>query len=420
MTPRIDALLGRIAERHPPQIELGLGRTHALLAALGNPHLSLPPVVHIAGTNGKGSTLSMVRAGLEGAGLKVHAYTSPHLVRFSERIVLAGEEIEEDRLASALEAVLAAGLPATYFEAITCAAFRAFADVPADMLLLEVGMGGTGDTTNVVDAPALTIITPVAMDHERFLGDTLAKIAGEKAGILKRAVPAIVGPQEDEALEVIEARAARLGAPLFAHGQHWHVGVEHGRLVYQDETGLLDLPLPALAGPHQVANAGTALAALRALGRDAGADAAMTNARWPARMQRLRSGALTDLASEAELWLDGGHNPHAAAALAATLDTLPRRTTHLVIAQLADRDPAAFLAPLAPHVASVTAIPIPNEDKAHAPETLAAAARTFGLSASTADTAEDAVARIATRDPAARIVICGSLYLAGAILSRTA
>ncbi len=267
-----------------------LDRVHRLLAALDHPERRLPPVIHVAGTNGKGSTLAMIRAGLEGAGGTCHVYTSPHLARFHERIRVAGDLIAEDALIRLLEECEAANGPdpITYFEITTCAALLAFARAPADWTLLEVGLGGRLDATNVVDAPALTVITPVSMDHEAYLGDTLGAIAGEKAGILKRGAPCIVGRQEDVALEVIEARAARLGAPLHVHGQHWHVAEERGRLVFQDEDGLMDLPLPRLIGRHQVENAGTAIAALRVLGRARGAEAAMTRAEWPARLQRLR------------------------------------------------------------------------------------------------------------------------------------
>ncbi|MFV0361303.1 bifunctional folylpolyglutamate synthase/dihydrofolate synthase, partial [Tropicimonas sp.] len=322
---------------HPAAIDLSLGRTLRLLEALGRPQDRLPPVIHIAGTNGKGSTLAMLRAGLAAAGMRVHAYTSPHLVRFHERIVLAGEEIGEEPLCDALSRTLDrnGGAPVTFFEATTCAAFDAFARVPADILLLEVGMGGRMDTTNVVDHPALTVITPVALDHQAFLGSTVAGIAGEKAGILKRGVPCIVGRQDDEATEVIEARAAALGVPLLACGQHWQVWEERGRLVFQDERGLLDLPLPSLSGPHQIDNAGMALAALRHLGHgETACEASVTSARWPARMQRLRHGPLAESAPDAELWLDGGHNAHAARAIAATLTGLPTRPTHLVFALL--------------------------------------------------------------------------------------
>ncbi|WP_116133023.1 folylpolyglutamate synthase/dihydrofolate synthase family protein [Tropicimonas sp. IMCC34043] len=418
-SPGSAALLEQMTALHPAEIELSLDRTFRLLAALGNPHLHLPPVIHIAGTNGKGSTLAMLRAGLSAAGLRVHAYTSPHLVRFHERIEIAGQPISEPALADALLRTLAAndGQPVTFFEATTCAALLAFAETPAEALLLEVGMGGRMDTTNVIDTPRLTILTPVAFDHQAFLGNSLAEIAREKAGILKRGVPCVVGRQHDDALEVIEAAAARLGAPLMVHGQHWQVWEEHGRLVFQDETGLLDLPLPALKGPHQTDNAGIALAALRHLGHDeATCEAALTRASWPARMQRLRRGPLSEAAPNAELWLDGGHNPHAAAALAATLTRLPARPTHLVLGMLASRDPAEFLGPLVVQVAGLTAVPIPGEPKAHTPETLAAAARAAGLAATTAPDVLQAVTRIAQADPSARILVCGSLYLAGTVL----
>ncbi|RYH11020.1 bifunctional folylpolyglutamate synthase/dihydrofolate synthase [Tropicimonas sp. IMCC6043] len=408
-----------MTELHPREIDLSLDRTHRLLAALGHPEQRLPPVIHIAGTNGKGSTLAMIRAGLEAAGLKVHSYSSPHLVRFHERIRLAGAEISEPALCTLLARTLEAnqGASITFFEATTCAAFIGFAETPADALLLEVGMGGRLDTTNVVDAPLLTIITPVALDHQAFLGSTIPEIAAEKAGILKRGGPCIVGRQEEAALEVIEARASRLGAPLLAHGQHWHVWEERGRLVFQDETGLLDLPLPRLVGPHQVENAGMALAALRRLGHDeATCEAAVTRADWPGRMQRLTRGPLREAAPDAELWLDGGHNAHAAEALAATLRRAPTRPTHLIFALMNTRDPAAFLAPLAPLVASVTAVPIPDEPGATAPATLVEAAAALGLTATEAPDAATAIRAIAAREPRARILICGSLYQAGWVL----
>lgn len=418
MSPRPSAtLLAQMMALHPTEIDLSLDRTWRLLEALGNPQNALPPVVHVAGTNGKGSTLAMIRAGLTAAGRRVHAYTSPHLVRFHERIVLAGEEITEQRLSNTLRDVLEAnaGRPITFFEATTAAAFLAFSRVPADALLLEVGLGGRMDSTNVIDAPALTVITPVDLDHREFLGEDIATIAGEKAGILKRGVPVVVARQADPALEVIESRAARLGAPVLAQGQHWQVGTEAGRLVFQDETGLLDLPLPALAGAHQIDNAGTALAALRALGIGADACAgAMTGARWPARMQRLR-GRLAAAHPGLELWLDGGHNAHAARALATTLADLAPRPTHLICAMLSNRDPAEFLAPFAGQVLSVSAVPIPSEPKSHLPETIAtAAAATLGLPAATACNVFEALEML--NGTPARVLICGSLYLAGAVL----
>ena len=315
-----DAVLERMMTLHPKVIDLTLDRVHRLLAALGNPERRLPPVVHIAGTNGKGSTQAMMRAGFEQTGAKVHAYTSPHLARFHERIRLAGELISEPALTALLDECVVANGPddITFFEITTCAAFLAFARTPADWTLLEVGLGGRLDATNVM-SPRLSIITPVSIDHQQYLGDTLPEISFEKAGIIKRGVPVIVGPQAEAGLAVIERQAARLGAPILAYGQHWHVAEEAGRLVFQDESGLLDLALPNLPGPHQIQNAGAALAALRHLGFDAAAcEAAVTKAEWPARMQRLRIGPLTTSAPKVELWLDGGHNPAGGAAIAAT------------------------------------------------------------------------------------------------------
>ncbi|WP_163847530.1 bifunctional folylpolyglutamate synthase/dihydrofolate synthase [Pseudooceanicola aestuarii] len=417
--PHSDLLLDRMMRLHPKVIDLVMDRVLRLLDALDRPQDRLPPVIHIAGTNGKGSTQAMIRAGIEGAGKTAHAYTSPHLVRFHERIRLAGTVIGEDALAALLDECLAANGPdaITYFEITTCAALLAFARTHADFTLLEVGLGGRLDATNVVDRPALTVITPVSMDHEGYLGSDIRMIAAEKAGILKRGVPCIVARQSDPALEVIEARAERLGAPLLVHGQHWHVGTERDRLVYQDETGLLDLPLPALPGAHQIDNAGTALAALRhlALGETA-AEAAMTDVHWPARMQRLRHGPLVDAAPNAELWLDGGHNPAAGTALATHLATLPPRPLHLVCGMLNTKDVAGYMTPLAAHAEGLTAIAIPGEANTLPADRTAAAARAAGMTATTADNAVAAVQQIAAATPKARILICGSLYLAGNVL----
>ncbi|MFN3577189.1 MAG: bifunctional folylpolyglutamate synthase/dihydrofolate synthase [Tabrizicola sp.] len=404
---------------HPKVIDLTLGRVERLLTALGNPERAIPPVIHIAGTNGKGSTQAMIRAGLEAGGDRVHAYTSPHLARFHERIRLAGELISEPALTALLDECVAAngGEEITFFEITTCAAFLAFARTPADWTLLEVGLGGRLDATNVVDRPRLTIITPVSMDHEAFLGDTVARIAGEKAGIIKRGVPVIVGPQTEEGLAVIEAQAARLGAPVLAHGQHWQAFEDRGRLIYQDETGLLDLPLPNLPGPHQIQNAGAAIAALRALGRDeAACEAAVTRAVWPARMQRLRQGPLVDLAPRVELWLDGGHNPAGGEAVAATLARMPRRETHLICGMLNTKDVLGYMRPLAPQVARLHAVSIPGEKNTLPAEATRDAARAAGMEAVTAGSVAEALAAIAATTPEARVLICGSLYLAGTVL----
>lgn len=419
MTGTSDAILDRMMTLHPKVIDLTLDRVHRLLSALDHPERRIPPVIHIAGTNGKGSTLAMIRAGLEAAGQPVHAYTSPHLARFHERIRLAGTLISEPALAALLdECVTANGSdPITFFEITTCAAFLAFARTPADWTLLEVGLGGRLDATNVIAAPRLTVITPVSLDHQQYLGETVAEIAGEKAGILKRRVPCIVGPQTEYGLAVIEARAARLGVPLLAHGQHWDIGEDRGRMIYQDESGLVDLPLPNLPGPHQIQNAGAAIAALRHLGFDAAVcEAAVTQAVWPARMQRLRQGPLVAAAPRAELWLDGGHNPAGGEALAATLARMPKRPTHLICGMLNTKDIGGYLRPLARHADSLTAVSIPGEKNTLPAEETQAAARAAGLSATTASSVQDAVDRVAGADPQARILICGSLYLAGQVL----
>lgn len=413
-----DALLARMMTFHPKIIDLTLDRVWRLLAALDHPERHLPPVVHIAGTNGKGSTLAMIRAGLEGAGCRVHAYTSPHLARFHERIRLNGALISEDALSALLDECLRAnGTDAiTYFEITTCAALLAFARAPADYTLLEVGLGGRLDATNVIDRPVLSIITPISLDHQQYLGETLSQIAGEKAGIIKRGVPVVVGPQEDAALEVIEARAARLGAPLLAYGQHWHVSREGGRLIYQDETGLLDLPLPRLAGPHQVQNAGMALAALRALGHDAGAETAMTRAEWPARMQRLREGPLVEALPGGALWLDGGHNPAAGQAISATLTQMGVGRVWLICGMLNTKDVTGFMRPLAAHAQHMFAVPIPGEAATLSAAETAQHASAAGIPATEAESVMDALREIAARDPQAHVLICGSLYLAGAVL----
>ena len=424
MTARTsDAILDRMMALHPKIIDLTLDRVWRLLAALDNPQLKLPPVIHIAGTNGKGSTQAMIRAGLEGAGRSVHAYTSPHLARFHERIRLAGELISEPELTAVLDECYAAngGENITYFEITTCAALLAFARAKADFTLLEVGLGGRLDATNVIENPAVTVITPVSIDHEQFLGDTLGKIAAEKAGIIKPGVPCIVGPQQDEALEVIEYTAARLGAPLLVHGQHWHVQEENGRLIYQDETGLRDVPLPNLLGAHQVQNAGAALAVLRHLNMgDDAYEAAVTKAEWPARMQRLKSGPLVDQAPQAEIWLDGGHNAAAGIALADVLTKLPQKPTHMICGMLNTKDVTGYLAPLAEKATSLTAVSIPGEAATLSAEETAAAAARVNLPASTADSVADALKVITENDPQARVLICGSLYLAGKILQENA
>ena len=417
MTQGSDAILARMMALHPKIIDLTLDRVWRLLDALGNPQDKLPPVIHIAGTNGKGSTQAMIRAGLEAAGHKVHAYTSPHLARFHERIRLAGDLITEEALTAYLDECYEAngGAPITYFEITTCAALLAMARTPADYTLLEVGLGGRLDATNVVAKPALTIITPVSMDHEQYLGDTIAKIAGEKAGIIKRGVPVVAGPQDPDGLDTIEAIAARHSAPVFAHNQYWQCWPEHGRMAFQDENGLLDLPQPNLPGRHQIDNAGAALMALRLLGTG-NPEATVTKAFWPARMQRLRTGPLIDLAPGIELWLDGGHNPAAGDAIAHHLGTLPPRRTHLICGMLNTKDVTSYMRPLKGKAESLFAVSIPGEANTLPAETTAEAARLAGLPAKPAPSVNDALAEIKAQDPEARVLICGSLYLAGGIL----
>lgn len=414
-----DAILDRMMALHPKIIDLTLDRVWRLLGILDHPEEKMPPVIHIAGTNGKGSTQAIIRAGLEGAGKSVHAYTSPHLARFHERIRLAGELISEEYLTEVLDDCYTSNGPdsITYFEITTVAALLAFSRVRADFTLLEVGLGGRLDATNVIEKPEVTVITPISIDHESFLGNTLAKIAFEKAGIIKRGVPCVVGPQPDEAMDVIEAQAAKLGAPLLAYGQHWHVWEERGRLIFQDERGLLDLPLPALLGAHQIQNAGAALAVLRHLGFVENAcEAAMVNASWPARMQRLKTGPLVEAAGAAELWLDGGHNPAAGTALAALLKTLPPKPTHMVCGMLNTKDVVGYMKPLAQVASSLHAVPIPGEQATLSAEQTSAAAREAGFEAHEAETVLAAVQKITASDTSARILICGSLYLAGSVL----
>ncbi len=416
-------ILNRQMDFHPQFINMGLDRIHRLLEALGRPQDKLPPVIHIAGTNGKGSTSATLKAIFEASGKQVHSFISPHLVHYHERIVLRGKPISESALIDILLECEAAnaGQDITHFELTTAAAFLAYSKTPADVLLLEVGLGGRLDSTNVIDHPALSVITPVALDHQQFLGNDIATIAADKSGILKRGSPAVVGPQSDEGLEAIRIEAEKLGVEPAFYGQDWMAFEEHGRMVYQDTKGLLDLPLPSLIGRHQIANAGTAIAAVRALEgtliEDPHYEEGLKTTTWPARFQRLTGGHLVDLAgNDAELWLDGGHNPHAAAALAEALATLEEsspRPLYLITAMMERKDAAGFLEAffgLARHVATLA---VPGEDSTYSAEDLAAIAVKSGLSARPLPDLETALTDIASREKAPRILICGSLYLAG-------
>jgi dihydrofolate synthase/folylpolyglutamate synthase len=412
-------------------IDLSLGRMLPLLERLGNPQRKVPPVIHVTGTNGKGSTIAFLRAMLEAAGKRVHVYTSPYLVRVNENFRLGGPGggvlVSDAELADALaECKTANGdAPVMLFELETAAAFVLFARHPADMLLLEVGLGGRLDATNVIDRPLASIVTPVSMDHAEFLGDTLEKIAGEKAGIFRKGVPAVIAPQTSAISAVLERHAEKARAPLHVAGQHWHANVENGRLVYSDEQGLFDLPPPKLFGRHQFDNAGTAIAALRAAGVRVpikAVEQGLMRAEWPARLQRLATGPLAALApAGAEIWLDGGHNADGGRAIAAALGDLEERVSRplvLVVGMLANKDRDGFLRNFTGLVRRVFGVRINRENGAPAGD-IAAAAQSAGMPADAVESIEDALAAIARLgfDPSPRILITGSLYLAGEVLA---
>jgi dihydrofolate synthase / folylpolyglutamate synthase len=426
-----DDIIARLLALHPKRIDLSLDRMWRILERLGHPERHLPPVLHVAGTNGKGSSIAFMRAILEAAGRSVHVYTSPHLVRFNERFRLGapggGRLVSDEALAAALtECERAnAGEPITVFEIETAAGFLLFSRNPADVLLLEVGLGGRLDATNAIDKPLACAITPVSMDHLEFLGDTLEKIAAEKAAILKYGVPAAIAPQADSALAVIERHAKRIGAPLRVAGEHWSVHEERGRLVFQDDDGLLDLPLPKLHGRHQLDNAGIAIATLRAAGITlpiAAFETGLAKAEWPARMQLLTHGALKQLSPpESELWLDGGHNAEGGRAIAAALGDLEERVPRpllVIVGMLSTKDNIGFLRNFAGMARRIIAVPIPRQDKSVSAATLAEMARSVGIPAESCDTLEAALAAAGRFELAPRILITGSLYLAGEVLER--
>lgn len=430
----LDGVLARVQRLHPRVIDLSLGRIERLLAGLGHPEKSLPPVVHIAGTNGKGSTLAFLRAVLEAAGFAVHLYTSPHLVRFNERLVVAGREIADEALIALLQECETANgdEPITYFEITTAAAFLAFARTPADILLLETGLGGRLDATNVIDRPLLTAITPIGLDHAQFLGHAIGGIAAEKAGILKPDVSALLGRQPAEAMEVIERRAASVGAPLFRSGEAWRVTADNDGFTYEGNGSPISLPVPALAGAHQIENAALALACLERLPSHPVDPAAirqgLAQANWPARLQRLTKGPLIEAMPPAwEIWLDGGHNRLAADALAdwaraanggsANGGLGDDRPLHLIAGLLESKDPGEFLTPFAGLATAARMVSLEGEHAFIAPERLASVATRLGIAGAPADNVAAALNDLAAADSRpARILICGSLYLAGEIL----
>ena len=429
-------IIARLTMTFPPGYDLALDRVENLLDRLGNPHRDIPPVIHVAGTNGKGSTIAFMRAMLEAAGYRVHTHTSPHLVRFNERFRLATDPgksafVEDDRFAQALLRVerVNDGKDITVFELLTAAAFVLFSSNPADVTLLEVGLGGRLDATNVINPPLASIITPIGMDHQGFLGDTIEKIAAEKAGIIKPTSPVVVAPQiYQRVTDVIEFAAARAGTQILRSGQEWMAWVENGRLVFQDEGGLLDLALPRLTGHHQIINAATAIAAVKAAGFDlkpAEIDAGLQKVSWAGRLQKLQSGTLVDHAMKGcEIWLDGGHNPSAGEAIAAVMADLEERVERplfLIIGMLNTKEPIGYFEPFADLARHCFTVPLSNTENAIPPHELAEFALEAGVSAEPAESIEDALELMAEgwqyeRPP--RILMGGSLYLAGEVLDR--
>jgi dihydrofolate synthase/folylpolyglutamate synthase len=426
----LDDIVARLQALHPKLIDLTLDRMTRILAQLDHPERKLPPVIHVAGTNGKGSVIAFMRAMLEADGKRVHVYTSPHLVRFNERFRIAGRLVSDEKLEEALAECerVNAGAPLTLFEITTAAGMLLFSRNPADVLLLEVGLGGRLDATNVIDQPAASVITPISRDHAEYLGENIDQIAVEKAGIIKEGVPVVVGVQHRDALSVIERRAARLNAPIRIAGEDWTAGEERGRLVYQDEERLIDLPGPKLYGRHQFDNAGLAVAALRSVPsltpRFSSLEAGVVNAEWPARMQRLTSGTLFLRAPQGgELWLDGGHNPDGGRAIAAVLADLEERAPKpvvLIVGMLTSKDCEGFLRNFAGLTRRIIAIPIEGQKNAMSPDGIADIARNVGIPAMTRTSLKAALdaTEILELDPPPRILITGSLYLAGEVLKQ--
>ncbi len=434
---RSDSVLSRLEALHPKVIDLSLERVRRLLAALGNPEEQLPPVIHVAGTNGKGSVVAFLAAIFAAHGFRCHVFTSPHLIRFHERIVIAGKEIAEGPLVDVLEECerVNNGAPITFFEITTAAALLAFARTPADFTLLETGLGGRLDATNVIARPALTVLTPIGLDHQAFLGDTLGAIAVEKAGILKWGTPCLSARQPAEAATAIRRRAEALDAPVAWESEHWRASGDRDGMLFEGRTetwrragrGVWRLPAPGLAGHFQISNAGLAIAgahvvlgaSLRreAVGRGVGA------AHWPARLQRLDHGRLRDLLpADWELWLDGAHNPAAAAALATEIGRNWRdRPTALVVGMLRTKDAGGVLATLAAAATRIVAVPIPAAAASLSADEIAAFGQSGGLAVERAASVEEALRRLAlTIGSPARVLVCGSLYLAGAVLKSNA
>ena len=427
--PAVQAQLDRLTMLSPGRDVLGLERITALLERFGNPHHQLPPVFHVSGTNGKGSTCAFLRGAIEAAGLTTHVYSSPHLVRFNERIRVAGRLIDDITLAALLSEVLdhAEGLDASFFEITTAVAFMAFARTPADACIVEVGLGGRLDATNVIAAPVACGIASLGIDHEAFLlapeNETpdapLDRIAFEKAGIAKSGVPLVTQKYLASMAKTIATKASLTGAKLLARGEAWDAVTYEGRLHYRDENGKLNLPLPRMTGAHQADNAALAIAMLRHQNSitvpEAAISAAMEWTRWPARMQLLGKGTLTDLLPEGStVWLDGGHNPDAGAAIAKTLESGP--PVHVVVGMLANKDALGFLTPFAHKIASLYAVPIPGHEHHDPKELCEIVSKRLGVAAYSSENLLSAVQRLSTATRPRNILICGSLYLAGEVL----
>lgn len=431
VSAEMETLLLGFQNPHLKEIDLSLGRMERLLAALGNPHHRLPPVIHVAGTNGKGSLIAYLRAMFEAAGKQAHVYTSPHLVRFHERIVLAGREVADAPLLEALRKVdaLKKEFPATFFEATTAAAFLLFAQEPADVLLLEVGMGGRLDATNVIRPKdvLLTAITPVSKDHMEFLGETLVKIAQEKAGILKPNVPCVVGPQEPDALKAIETQAGKTGVPLFDFGREWYLQQLESGMEYRGRHFSFTLPTPSLAGMHQWANAATAVACMDML-HEKGMSVPLPaiangiqHAHWPGRLQPFQVPfLLKHLPEGSRIWLDGGHNPAAGRAIAEWASGLDKKP-FLVCGMRSTKDAKSFLEALRSAVQGMVAIPIPGEVDFVEPAMLKRLGESYGIQSRVADGVADSMRKITQfelEDSAKNIIISGSLYLVGHFLKQ--
>lgn len=420
MASRIEGIVARLHGLHPRLIDLSLDRLVALLEKLGNPQLRLPPVFHVAGTNGKGSTCAFARAFAEAIGWRVHVYTSPHLVHWNERIRIAGTLVTDAALDDAMEYVehVNAGAPVTVFEVNTAVAFHLFASTPAELCILEVGLGGRGDATNVITRPATSAITSISMDHRELLGDTLEAIAWEKAGIIKPGVPVAIGAQPANVTQVLTDAAHSAGTSALLRGRDWHIDAHRDGLRYSDALGSLDLPPPSLRGNHQWDNAGIAIAALRASGLgmpDHAFSDGIAHAEWPARLQRLHGRLRDILPADWELWLDGGHNPGAGIVLADHLAEWTDRPTHLIVGMKQAKDSAEFLRPLIPRAASVWAVAEADQHLALPVEAIIAAS---GGIARPGPTVVDALRAVAIEPGRARVLICGSLYLAGEVIKQ--